>query len=87
MNPITELVVAPKIVFTSPRVGSRMAIPKANNTIPKVHKKFYFLVNFALFFKRSSSKESLAGRTQNGEAKRTTQRIKMTHTLIIVMSP
>jgi len=66
------LVVAPKIVMISPIVGTKTAITKLNAQRPNVTKKFYLGV---IFLSNTSSKESLVGNTQKGDANATTMRI------------
>ena len=80
-------VVGPRIPKTSDRLSKRYVTIHAKTTIPNVQMKFSFGVNFFPSFISSSSKESLAGRTQNGEAKnmQTTNAIK--HTWMIGSLP
>lgn len=77
------------MVIASPIVGTRIAIPQAAMMIAKVQRKFYLPLNFADLESpmTSSSMESLAGRTQKGEAKRTTVSISRRHTLMMIISP
>ena len=85
-NPIHEFVVAPRMVIASPIVGTTIAMPQAAKIKQKVQMKFYKFVNFFRCFPRkSSSTESLAGRTQNGDAKRTTNKIRNPHAFIILL--
>lgn len=82
-NPIPELVVAPRMVITWPRLSSKKARPYVPSIIRNVHKKFCLNVNLVPGGRSSCSKESLAGRRQKGLANRTMHRTPIMHILTI----
>ncbi len=80
-----ELVVAPRIVITWPRLSNYKERPHVKNIIRKVQKKFCVEENFLPFGIMSCSNESFDGRMQKGLAKRTIVSTPIIHTLMMVI--
>jgi hypothetical protein len=75
------------MVIASPIEGTVNDMTHEITTNKSVIKKFYFPLNFYLFFINNSSIASLQGSKQNGDAKSTTNRTPTKQTFIIVLSP